>query len=116
MKETYPDIAPVVEIEDENFENDVKSKILEQLEQTVRNFDQCPIIITILKIYLQIEENLGMEMCFSLVSVAQEQLNIIFDEIKLNRFALNIVKKEAKNILVIIIVPFLESKQKRLKN
>lgn len=37
LKETYPDIAPVVEIEDENFENDVKTKILEQLDQTVRN-------------------------------------------------------------------------------
>lgn len=37
LKGTYPDIAPVVEIEDENFENDVKTKILEQLDQTVRN-------------------------------------------------------------------------------
>ena len=40
LKETYPDIAPVVEIEDENFENDVKAQILEQLEQTVRIFYQ----------------------------------------------------------------------------
>ncbi|CAO1426717.1 unnamed protein product [Diamesa hyperborea] len=78
LKETYPDIAPVVEIEDENFENDVKTKILEQLDQTI-------------------EENLGMEMCFSLVSVAQEQLNIIFDEMKLKREQLKeaeLLKKE----------------------
>lgn len=40
LKETYPDIAPVVEIEDENFENDVKTKILENLEETVRIFHQ----------------------------------------------------------------------------
>lgn len=43
------------------------------------------IIKNIINFHLQIEENLGTEMCFSLVSVAQEQLNIIFDEMKLKR-------------------------------
>ncbi|KAH8243324.1 hypothetical protein KR032_006565 [Drosophila birchii] len=60
----YPDGAPLVEIEEtENFEGAFESRLLEHLRQTI-------------------EENLGMEMIFSLVSSAQEWLNERWDEHK----------------------------------
>ncbi|KAH8332524.1 hypothetical protein KR074_004734 [Drosophila pseudoananassae] len=62
--ETYPDGAPLVEIEEpENFEDTFEERLLEHLRQTI-------------------EENLGMEMVFSLVSSAQEWLNERWDEHK----------------------------------
>ncbi|KAH8311173.1 hypothetical protein KR044_004681 [Drosophila immigrans] len=62
--EKYPDEAPLVEIEEaENFEDSFESQLLEHLRQTI-------------------EENLGMEMIFSLVSSAQEWLNVQWDEHK----------------------------------
>lgn len=64
---TYPDEAPLVEIEDaENFEDTFESQLLEHLRQTI-------------------EENIGMEMIFSLVSSAQEWLNVQWDEHKKNQ-------------------------------
>lgn len=60
----YPDEAPVVEMDDPiNFEESYESKLLEHLHKTI-------------------EENLGMEMIFSLVSSAQEWLNVKWDELK----------------------------------
>ncbi|EDV92733.1 RWD domain-containing protein 1 [Drosophila grimshawi] len=60
----YPDEAPLVEIEDaENFEDNFEAQLLEQLRLTI-------------------EENIGMEMIFSLVSSAQEWLNVQWDEHK----------------------------------
>ncbi|SPP82691.1 RWD domain-containing protein 1 [Drosophila guanche] len=59
---TYPDAAPLVEIEEaENFEDTFETRLLEHLRLTI-------------------EENLGMEMIFSLVSSAQEWLNQRWDE------------------------------------
>lgn len=64
---TYPDEAPLVEIEDaENFEDTFEKQLLEHLRQTI-------------------EENIGMEMIFSLVSSAQEWLNVQWDEHKKNQ-------------------------------
>lgn len=64
---TYPDEAPLVEIEDaENFEDTYEKQLLEHLRQTI-------------------EENIGMEMIFSLVSSAQEWLNVQWDEHKKNQ-------------------------------
>lgn len=63
----YPDEAPLLEIEDDNFDDDlVKEKIVDAVN-------------------VLIEENMGMEMIFSLVAGAQELLNTLFDEIKLSR-------------------------------
>jgi len=64
---TYPDGAPVVEIEEpENFEDMFETRLLEHLQKTI-------------------EENLGMEMIFSLVSSAQEWLNERWDEHKFHQ-------------------------------
>ena len=61
---TYPDEGPEVEIEDDiNFEDQHERQLLEHLHKTI-------------------EENLGMEMIFSLVSSAQEWLNERWDEHK----------------------------------
>ncbi|XP_068155636.1 RWD domain-containing protein 1 [Drosophila tropicalis] len=61
---TYPDGAPEVEIEDaENFEDSFETRLLEHLHKTI-------------------EENLGMEMIFSLVSSGQEWLNERWDDHK----------------------------------
>lgn len=61
---TYPDEAPLVEIEEgENFEDNFEARLLEHLRQTI-------------------DENIGMEMVFSLVSSAQEWLNVQWDEHK----------------------------------
>lgn len=62
--EKYPDTAPTVEIEDAlNFEDYYEQSLLEHIETTI-------------------SENLGMEMIFSLVSSAQEWLNVKWDEHK----------------------------------
>lgn len=62
--EKYPDSAPIVEIEDAlNFEDYYETSLLEDIESTI-------------------SENLGMEMIFSLVSAAQEWLNVKWDEHK----------------------------------
>lgn len=61
---TYPDEAPEVEIEDQiNFEDNHEKMLLEHLHKTI-------------------EENIGMEMIFSLVSSAQEFLNERWDDHK----------------------------------
>lgn len=59
----YPDEGPVVEIQNENFEQHYVDVLLEFLNE-------------------QIKENLGMVMVFTLVSSAQEWLNEKWDEIK----------------------------------
>lgn len=62
--EKYPDTSPLVEIEDpENFRAGYEKGLLEHIQQTI-------------------EENLGIEMIFSLVSSAQEWLNCKYDELK----------------------------------
>lgn len=62
--EKYPDTAPTVEIEDAlNFEDYYEESLLEHIESTI-------------------SEMLGMEMIFSLVSSAQEWLNVKWDEHK----------------------------------
>ncbi|KAM7364282.1 RWD domain-containing protein 1 [Cochliomyia hominivorax] len=61
---TYPDEAPVVEIEDPiNFEDNYEQRLLEHIGKSI-------------------EEYIGMEMIFSLVSAAQEWLNERWDEYK----------------------------------
>ncbi|ETN61332.1 RWD domain-containing protein 1 [Anopheles darlingi] len=73
--EKYPDTAPLVEIEDpENFQDDYEQELLEHIHKTI-------------------EENLGIEMIFSLVSSAQEWLNVKYDELK---NAAESAKEEAK--------------------
>ncbi|XP_050084033.1 RWD domain-containing protein 1 [Anopheles aquasalis] len=73
--EKYPDTAPLVEIEDpENFHDDYEQELLEHIHKTI-------------------EENLGIEMIFSLVSSAQEWLNVKYDELK---NAAESAKEEAK--------------------
>ncbi|XP_055322644.1 RWD domain-containing protein 1 [Sitodiplosis mosellana] len=60
----YPDTAPEVEIENAvNFEDDYEEKLLEHIKETIN-------------------ENLGLEMIFSLVSSAQEWLNVKWDDFK----------------------------------
>lgn len=62
--EKYPDTAPLVEIEDpENFRDGYEGGLLEHIQETI-------------------QENLGIEMIFSLVSSAQEWLNCKYDELK----------------------------------
>lgn len=63
----YPDEAPKLEIEEDNFEN---SAIMNKLQESLK---------------AMIEENLGTEMIFTLVGGAQELLNTTFDEIKIRR-------------------------------
>lgn len=64
---TYPDEAPLIEIENEvNFESDTSQKVKDGLNDTI-------------------QENLGMEMIFSLVGCTQELLNTLFDQIKIDR-------------------------------
>lgn len=62
----YPDEKPKIEIEEENFESDIKEKLLDAINQTI-------------------EENIGMEMIFGIVGCAQEHLNTLFDQIKIDR-------------------------------
>lgn len=62
--ERYPDTAPTVEIEDpENFRDGYEEGLLEHIQETI-------------------QENIGIEMIFSLVSSAQEWLNCKYDELK----------------------------------
>lgn len=79
-KSKYPDEAPILEIAEENFESDVKKKLLENLNATI-------------------EENLGMEMIFSIVGNAQELLNTLFDEIKADRELQKELKEKEKEEL-----------------
>lgn len=66
-KSKYPDVPPNLEIDDDNFESaDVKRQLTETINQTI-------------------EENIGMEMIFSIVGAAQELLNTLFDQIKSDR-------------------------------
>lgn len=63
----YPDEAPLLEIADDNFEDDlVKEKLVDAINTLI-------------------EENLGAEMIFTLVAAAQELLNTLFDDIKNER-------------------------------
>lgn len=59
----YPEEAPIIEIENaENFEDDYESSLLQYLDE-------------------QVTENLGMVMVFTLVSSAQEWLNVKWEDI-----------------------------------
>ena len=61
---TYPDEAPLVEIDEPvNFEDGYEKRLLEHIQQSI-------------------EEYIGMEMIFSLVSTAQEWLNERWDDHK----------------------------------
>ncbi|XP_058057729.1 RWD domain-containing protein 1 [Anopheles bellator] len=73
--EKYPDTGPLVEIEDpNNFHDGYEQELLEHIHKTI-------------------EENIGIEMIFSLVSSAQEWLNVKYDELK---NAAENAKEEAK--------------------
>lgn len=62
--EKYPDTAPLVEIEEtENFRDGYEEGLIKHIQETI-------------------EENIGIEMIFSLVSSAQEWLNCKYDELK----------------------------------
>jgi len=62
--EKYPDTAPITEIEDAiNFEKSYSARLIDHINETIA-------------------ENLGIEMIFSLVSSAQEWLNVLWDEHK----------------------------------
>lgn len=72
----YPDEAPLLEIETDNFDDEmVKEKLMDSLKLTI-------------------EENMGMEMIFTLVAGAQELLNTLFDEIKTTRDELKLKKEQ----------------------
>lgn len=61
---TYPDEAPIVETDEPvNFEEGYETKLLDHLQGSI-------------------EENIGMEMIFTLVSTAQEWLNERWDDFK----------------------------------
>lgn len=60
----YPEESPIIEIENpENFEEDYETNLLDYLDE-------------------QIKENLGMVMIFTIVSAAQEWLNVKWEETK----------------------------------
>lgn len=60
--EKYPDAAPIVEVEDpENFSSNCESQLLAHIDTVV-------------------EENMGIEMVFPIVSSAQEWLNVKWDK------------------------------------
>lgn len=90
--EKYPDTAPLVEIENAiNFEDDFEGKLLEHINETVSDFVvdfffffiyQRLLFMENIQLFLQINDNLGIEMIFSLVSSAQEWLNVKWDEYK----------------------------------
>jgi len=62
--EKYTDTAPITEIEDAiNFEKSYSARLIDHINETIA-------------------ENLGIEMIFSLVSSAQEWLNVRWDEHK----------------------------------
>lgn len=71
----YPDESPILEIENDNFEDElVKEKLVDAVKA-------------------MIEENLGTEMIFTLVAGAQELLNQLFDDIKNEREELKLRKE-----------------------
>lgn len=72
----YPDVAPLFAIEEENFEKDIKEKLTQNIEQTI-------------------QDNMGMEMIFSIVGNSQELLNTLFDEIKKDRELQKELKEKA---------------------
>jgi Rps23 Pro-64 3,4-dihydroxylase Tpa1-like proline 4-hydroxylase len=76
IKPKYPDEAPLCCIEEENFEKDIKEKLTQNIQQTI-------------------EENLGMEMIFSIVGNSQEMLNTLFDEVKKDRELQKELKEKA---------------------
>lgn len=88
--EKYPDTAPLVEIENPiNFEDDFEGKLLKHINETVsnahwvcKNGDPQSFKLNNHVVFVQITENLGIEMIFSLVSSAQEWLNVKWDEYK----------------------------------
>lgn len=72
----YPDEAPLLEIESDNFDDDlVKEKIIDNVKELIA-------------------ENIGTEMIFTLVAGAQEHMNTLFDEIKLEREAAKTRKEQ----------------------
>lgn len=72
----YPDEAPIIAIEEDNFEDEMlNEKLLDSLKASV-------------------EENLGTEMIFTLVAGAQELLNVLFDGIKNEREQQKLRKEE----------------------
>lgn len=85
----YPDEPLIVSIEDEeNFEEGDAEKLMEHLKE-------------------QMDENLGTVMVFTLVSAAQEWLNVQWDTTKLNREE-NAAKKlieeeEAERVIISIL-------------
>lgn len=79
----YPDTAPQVEIDDKvEFEADYEEKLLQHIQETVSLGNSFNWIDDNVSVPLQINENLGTEMIFSLVSSAQEWLNVKWDEHK----------------------------------
>jgi hypothetical protein len=63
----YPEESPIIEIENaENFEDECETELLSYLRE-------------------QVEENLGMVMIFTLVSSAQERLNVRWELVKKER-------------------------------
>lgn len=80
--EKYPDDGPEVEIEDAvNFEDDYEERLLEHIHEAVGPWI-CFAHFNLILANLKITENLGIEMIFSLVSSAQEWLNLRWDEFK----------------------------------
>ncbi|KAG4080211.1 hypothetical protein HA402_008282 [Bradysia odoriphaga] len=85
--EKYPDTAPLVEIEDDvNFEDTYSARLIDHINETIT-------------------ENLGIEMIFSLVSSAQEWLNVRWDE----------HKKEEENRLSIKKIAEEEAERKKFE-
>lgn len=82
----YPEVPLVIEIEDqENFEESDEEELKSHLQE-------------------QMKENLGMVMVFTLVSAAQEWLNIRWDKVKLDKEQSEAKKKkeeeEAEQVLI----------------
>lgn len=76
----YPDEKPIVEIEEEiNFESDIKEKVVDAIKNCI-------------------EENIGSEMIFSIVGCTQELLNVLFDQIKIERDELREKKEREREI------------------
>lgn len=73
----YPDSAPIVEVEEtKNFELDQEEKLIEHVTESINEY-------------------LGMEMIFSLVSSAQEWLNLQWDEYKREKEEVRVAKLKA---------------------
>lgn len=77
----YPDEKPHIEIEEcENFVEGYEKELLTHLEEQVLMNKQ--LTESILKLLFQAIDNIGMVMIFTLVSAAQEWLNVKWDEMK----------------------------------